>query len=133
MEKKLLNEIHSPDDVKKLSRPELDQLAAEIRDTLVETTATNGGHLASNLGVVELTIALERVFDSPKDSIVWDVGHQCYTHKLLTGRYDQFFHCVRTGDFPGFRTRKRVTMTYSPPDIAERQSPPLMGCLLPRR
>ena len=106
MEKKLLNEIHSPDDVKKLSRPELDQLAAEIRDTLVETTATNGGHLASNLGVVELTIALERVFDSPKDSIVWDVGHQCYTHKLLTGRYDQFSTLRQDRGLSGFPNPK---------------------------
>ena len=106
MEKKLLNEIHSPDDVKKLSRPELDQLAAEIRDTLVETTATNGGHLASTLGVVELTIALERVFDSPKDSIVWDVGHQCYTHKLMTGRYDQISTLRQDRGLSGFPNPK---------------------------
>ena len=102
MEYKLLEQIHSPEDVRRLSRPELELLAEEIRAKLVETTAQNGGHLASNLGAVELTIALEREFDSPKDSIVWDVGHQCYTHKLLTGRYDRFDTLRTDGGLSGF-------------------------------
>lgn len=106
MEIKILNQIHSPEDVKHLSRPELDILAQEVRQTLVETTAKTGGHLASNLGVVELTIALERVFDSPRDSIVWDVGHQCYTHKLLTGRYDKFSTLRQNHGISGFPNPK---------------------------
>ncbi len=86
----LLENIHSPDDLKKLSRAELDELAAEMRHVIVQTVARNAGHLAPNLGVVELAMALHRVFDSPADRIVWDVGHQSYPHKLLTGRYDRF-------------------------------------------
>ena len=86
----LLSKIHSPEDIKKLSQKELKQLAQEIRNTIINVVGKNGGHLASNLGVVELTIALHRVFNSPEDAIVWDVSHQCYTHKLLTGRYEEF-------------------------------------------
>lgn len=87
---KFLNHIKSPDDVKQINHEDLPALAQEIRDVLIETVSHTGGHLASNLGVVELSIALHRVFDSPEDQIVWDVGHQIYTHKLLTGRYDKF-------------------------------------------
>ncbi len=93
----LLSEIHSPQDLKKLPEDKLPLLAGEIRRTIIETVSKNGGHLASNLGVVELTIALHRVFNSPEDAIVWDVSHQCYAHKLLTGRYDSF-STIRTKD-----------------------------------
>src|SRR3990172_4853957 len=86
----LLETINGPVDLKTLSRAQLDQLAQEIRDKLVSTVTANGGHLASNLGVVELSIALHSVFDSPKDKIIWDVGHQSYVHKLLTGRGEKF-------------------------------------------
>lgn len=99
---RFLSEIHSPSDVKKLDEEQLPLLAEEVRTVLIDTVSKNGGHLASNLGVVELTIALHRVFDSPKDKIVWDVGHQVYTHKLLTGRYTDF-HTLRTeGGISGF-------------------------------
>ncbi len=81
-----LDKINKTNDIKKLTIPEKEQLATEIRDYLLEIVSKNGGHLASNLGVVELTIALESVFDVNKDKIIWDVGHQCYVHKLLTGR-----------------------------------------------
>ena len=84
----LLSTIAGPADVKKLTRPQLDQLAAEVREYLVESVSRTGGHLGPNLGVVELTIALHRVFDSPRDTIVLDTGHQSYVHKLLTGRHD---------------------------------------------
>ncbi len=87
---KLLKKIQSPSDVKKLSVEELRDLAEEIRETIIGIVAQNGGHLASNLGVIELTIALHSVFDSPVDKIIWDVGHQSYPHKLLTGRYERF-------------------------------------------
>ena len=86
----LLQNIHSPQDLKQLPADKLPQLSDELRRTIIDVVGTNGGHLASNLGVVELTIALHRVFDSPTDAIVWDVSHQCYAHKLLTGRYQQF-------------------------------------------
>lgn len=86
----ILKNIHSPADVKSLSDLQLEVLASEVRDELISTVSQNGGHLSSNLGVVELTIALHKVFNSPEDQIVWDVGHQVYTHKLLTGRHDKF-------------------------------------------
>lgn len=94
---KYLNKIHSPADLKKLDSSEYPELAQEIRDVLIETVSKNGGHLASNLGAVELTIAIHLMFDSPNDRIVWDVGHQAYTHKLLTGRYD-VFNTIRQKD-----------------------------------
>ena len=89
-EKILLDNIKSPRDIKNLNDSEIKQLCSQIREKIIGTVADNGGHLASNLGVVELTVALHRVFNSPEDQFVWDVGHQCYTHKLLTGRYDMF-------------------------------------------
>ncbi|MEW6586752.1 MAG: 1-deoxy-D-xylulose-5-phosphate synthase [Nitrospirota bacterium] len=85
-----LEKIKSPADVKKLSVADLKRLAEEMRETIVERVSQNGGHLASNLGVIELTIALHSVFDSPSDKIIWDVGHQSYPHKLLTGRFERF-------------------------------------------
>ena len=99
---KLLDNINSPADLKKLTRPELKQLAAELRQELVTTVTTTGGHLASNLGVVELTLALHRVFDSPRDKIIWDVGHQSYVHKLLTGRRQRFASLRQYGGLSGF-------------------------------
>ncbi|MDR1948596.1 MAG: 1-deoxy-D-xylulose-5-phosphate synthase [Spirochaetaceae bacterium] len=98
----LLAHIDGPEDLKKLNPRDLCRLAAEIRGLIVSTVSRNGGHLASNLGVVELTIALHRVFDSPQDKIVWDVGHQCYTHKLLTGRFAAFGGLRRAGGIAGF-------------------------------
>lgn len=97
MEYKFLPKIKSPKDIKNLSLAELEILSEEIRFKLIDTVSKNGGHLASNLGAVELTIALHKVFDSPLDQIVFDVGHQCYTHKLLTGRYKDF-DTLRTKD-----------------------------------
>jgi 1-deoxy-D-xylulose-5-phosphate synthase len=102
---RLLDSIDSPADVRKLTPPELKQLAAEIREELVAIVSTNGGHLASNLGVVELTLALHRVFDSPRDKIIWDVGHQAYTHKLLTGRREHFTTLRQYDGLSGFTSR----------------------------
>ena len=87
---RLLDRVKSPADLKVLKAKKLEQLASEIRQELITRVTLNGGHLASNLGVVELTIALHRVFNSPQDKVIWDVGHQSYTHKLLTGRLQQF-------------------------------------------
>src|SRR5512136_1609914 len=86
----ILETINSPDDLKRLPATRLPEVAAELRQMIIETCAKNGGHLAPSLGVVELTIALHRVFSSPQDKIVWDVGHQAYAHKLLTGRKERF-------------------------------------------
>ena len=100
-----LEDIHSPQDIKNLSYGELEILAKEIRKEIVDTVSKRGGHLASNLGVVELTMALHRVFDTPQDKIVFDVGHQSYVHKLLTGRYN-LFHTLRGfGGLSGFPKR----------------------------
>jgi len=102
---RLLDRVDSPADLKGLPKQELEQLAAEIRQELVTTVSANGGHLASNLGVVELTIALHRVFDSPRDKIIWDVGHQSYVHKLLTGRRQRFASIRQYGGLSGFTSR----------------------------
>lgn len=97
-----LENIHAPSDIKKLNIKQLNELCNEIRDTLVSTVSVNGGHLASNLGVVELTVAMHKVFNSPSDQFVFDVGHQCYTHKILTGRYDKFSTLRTEGGISGF-------------------------------
>jgi len=105
MNRSLLAGIKSPEDLKKLTGPEITRLSAEIRKKIIEVVGQNGGHLASNLGVVELTIALHRVFSSPEDTFIWDVGHQCYTHKMLTGRFERF-HTIRKKDgLSGFPKR----------------------------
>src|SRR5512143_1222965 len=102
----LLDAVKSPADLKRLAPEQLPQLAEEMRECIVRAVSKNGGHLASNLGVVELTLALHYVFDSPRDKILWDVGHQCYTHKILTGRKDRFFTLRRPGGLLGFPDRK---------------------------
>lgn len=102
MEYNLLCKIKGPNDVKALDNNELPHLCEEIRDIIIDTVSKNGGHLASNLGAVELTVALHRVFSTPEDAIIFDVGHQCYTHKLLTGRYDRFSTIRQKGGLSGF-------------------------------
>ncbi len=102
LEYKFLGQINNPADLKKLNNEEAELLCGEIREELIRTVSQNGGHLASNLGVVELTVALHRVFDAPTDPIVFDVGHQCYPHKLLTGRFDRFSTIRREGGISGF-------------------------------
>src|SRR5215813_5887686 len=102
---RLLESIRSPQDVKALTPDELTVLASEIRTFLIEAVSRNGGHLGPNLGVVELTIALHRVFDSPADPIVWDTGHQSYVHKLLTGRLDGFARLRQQGGVSGYPSR----------------------------
>lgn len=102
----ILDNIHSPQDIKNLTQPEVDILISELRDTVIRTVSKTGGHLASNLGVVELTVALHRVFNSPDDKIIWDVGHQSYIHKLLTGRKDRFETLRQYGGLSGFTKRE---------------------------
>ncbi|WP_410649310.1 1-deoxy-D-xylulose-5-phosphate synthase [Amycolatopsis sp. cmx-4-54] len=101
----LLESVHGPADLKRMNPEQLDELAAEIRDFLVEKVRLAGGHLGPNLGVVELTMALHRVFDSPDDAIVWDVGHQAYVHKIVTGRHDGFGKLRQLGGLTGYPAR----------------------------
>lgn len=101
----LLNRIENPEDVKKLTVRELEQLASELRHFIIDTVSQNGGHLAPNLGTVELTLALYSVFDFPADKLVWDVGHQAYSHKILTGRRDAFSTLRKKGGITGFPNR----------------------------
>ena len=103
--RKLLYGINSPDDLRALRDEDIPELAAEIRAFLTSTVTKTGGHLASNLGVVELTLAIHRVFDSPRDHIIFDVGHQAYVHKILTGRRDEFCSLRRPGGLSGFTKR----------------------------
>ena len=111
---RILDRIHSPEDLKTLKVTELRKLAGELREIIIQTVARNGGHLAPNLGVIELTLALHYVFESPHDRIVWDVGHQCYAHKLITGRKDRFHTLRQYGGIAGFPKRSE-----SPHDIVE--------------
>lgn len=108
---RLLSSIDSPEDLKRLADSDLEVLAAELREVIIDVCSVNGGHLAPSLGVVELTLALHRVFNSPADRIIWDVGHQAYAHKLLSGRRDQFPSLRKLGGISGFPKR-----TESPHD-----------------
>lgn len=105
----VLDKIQKENDIKNLTQAELKTLSEEIRDFLVEKISRTGGHLASNLGVVELTMALHLSLDLPQDKIIWDVGHQSYTHKLLTGRKDGFDDLRKYGGMSGFPKEKKVT------------------------
>jgi len=103
---RLLDQISSPQDLRKLSTEDLDRLANELRAYILEVVSKNGGHLSANLGVVELTLALHYVFDTPRDKIIWDVGHQCYTHKIITGRRDEFRRLRQFDGLLGFPNRE---------------------------
>ena len=97
----MLEKINKPNDIHKIALADFPQLADEIRQFLIESVSQTGGHLASNLGVVELTLALHNVLDLPQDKIVWDVGHQAYTHKILTGRKEEFKNLRKEGGMKG--------------------------------
>ncbi|HEU5434230.1 MAG TPA: 1-deoxy-D-xylulose-5-phosphate synthase N-terminal domain-containing protein, partial [Thermomicrobiales bacterium] len=101
----LLDRIAGPADLKELTIPQLERLTRELRAELIRVVSRNGGHLGASLGTVELAVALLYVFDSPRDKIVWDVGHQAYVHKLLTGRRDRFATIRQEGGLSGFLSR----------------------------
>ncbi|MBW3647897.1 MAG: 1-deoxy-D-xylulose-5-phosphate synthase, partial [Actinobacteria bacterium] len=101
----LLDDVHGPADLKRLTPAQLPLLAAEVRDVMVDTVSRTGGHLGPSLGVVELTMALHRVFDSPRDKVLWDTGHQAYVHKLLTGRRAAFETLRKQGGLSGYPSR----------------------------
>jgi len=102
----LLDSISGPADLRRLSYPELDELATELREFIVQAVSTSGGHMGSNLGAVELTLALHRVFDSPRDILLWDTGHQSYVHKIVTGRADAFTSLRQAGGLSGYPSRE---------------------------
>ena len=122
MNSPLLEKISQPSDLKKLSSQQTVQLCAEIREFLLDNVSKTGGHLASNLGAVELTVALHRVLTTPTDEIVFDVGHQCYTHKLLTGRREGFAKYGSWTAFPVSRTPTKVSMMLLLPVTATPRS-----------
>ena len=101
----LLDDISCPDDLRALTQPQLKELSREIRDCIVEAVSKLGGHLGSNLGVVELTLALHRVFDSPDDILLWDTGHLAYVHKMVTGRCAGFTELKQAGGLSGYPSR----------------------------
>ena len=113
-----LESIHPPGDLRHLGPDELHSLAEEVRSLIVETVDRTGGHLGSNLGVVELTIAIHRAFDSPRDVILWDTGHQTYVHKLLTGRYRDFAQLRQPDGISGYPSQDE-----SPHDWIENSTP----------
>ena len=101
----MLEKINKPNDIHKIALADFPQLADEIREFLISSVSQTGGHLASNLGAVELTLALHNVLELPQDKIIWDVGHQAYTHKILTGRKDEFKNLRQEGGLSGFPKR----------------------------
>ena len=101
----LLDKVHSPADTRGFSIPELKQLAEEVRAETIDAVSVTGGHLGAGLGVVELTVALHHVFETPKDILIWDVGHQAYPHKILTGRRDRIRTLRQGGGLSGFTKR----------------------------
>jgi 1-deoxy-D-xylulose-5-phosphate synthase len=111
----ILDTIKAPADLRRLDERELAALAAEIREFIVQAVSVNSGHLGSNLGVVELTLALHRVFDSPRDILLWDTGHQAYVHKLVTGRRAEFSRLRQAGGLSGYPSRAGVFSTYPIP------------------
>ncbi len=111
----MLADIKSPKDLKKIKIKDLNSLSDEVRERIIEVISKNGGHLASSLGVVELTIALHYVFNAPVDKIIWDVGHQSYAHKILTGRNDRFDSIRKMGGLSGFP--KQSESPYDPYDV----------------
>ena len=119
----ILEHIKGPEELKSLPPEELKKLSQEIREFLIEKISHTGGHLASNLGVVELTIALHLTFNLPEDKVIWDVGHQSYTHKILTGRKDDFDHLRQYGGMVASQSGQRVRAIPLIPDTVLLPSP----------
>src|SRR6185369_5176651 len=108
----LLDTVHYPSDIRALSKDQLPQLADELRQEVISAVSVTGGHLGAGLGVVELTVAIHYVFDTPRDTLVWDVGHQCYPHKIVTGRRDRIRSLRQGGGLSGFT--RRAESEYDP-------------------
>ena len=112
MSDKLLDKINYPADLRKLKKNQLVQISKELRSEVIDVVSETGGHLGAGLGVVELTVALHYVFNTPKDKLVWDVGHQCYPHKIITGRKERIKTLRKGGGLSGFT--KRAESEYDP-------------------
>src|SRR5579872_1716340 len=123
----LLSRIQSPADLKTLTREQLKQVAVELRTAIIDNLSKTGGHFASDLGATDLILALHTVYSVPTDKIIWDTGHQCYAHKMLTGRLDRFNTLRQYGGLSGFLRRKRASTTCSARAMPEPASPPPMG------
>lgn len=123
----LLKTVNSPSDLRRLPRADLGRLADELRAYVLESVSKTGGHLGSNLGTVELTIALHYVFNTPQDRLVWDVGHQTYPHKVLTGRREAMATLRQLGGISGFRAATRASTTPSAPATPAPRSRLLMA------
>ena len=121
----LLSRIQSPADLKTLSREQLRQVADELRQAIIDNLSKTGGHFASDLGAADLILALHTVYSVPKDKIIWDTGHQCYAHKMLTGRLDRFNTLRQYGGLRGFFGARRADMTCSAPAMLVRVFRPL--------
>ena len=118
----LLDSIHFPEDLRHLSQDKLEQVCADLRQYIIDVLSENPGHLGASLGTVELTVALHYVFNTPYDRIVWDVGHQAYGHKILTGRKD-IFHTLRSlKELAASLIRRKASMTLLSPDTLQIQS-----------
>ena len=115
---KLIRQINFPSDLRKFKKENLKQISEELRDELIDVVSETGGHLGAGLGVVELTIALHYVFDTPKDKLVWDVSHQCYPHKIITGRRDRIKTLRKGGGLSGFK-KNEVSMIHLEQLIAQ--------------
>ena len=113
----LLDKVRAPSDIRDFDSQQLKQLAKELRADTVQSVSYTGGHLGASLGVVELTVALHHVFDTPRDRLIWDVGHQCYPHKILTGRRDRMRSLRQGGGLAGFTNRREANTTPSAPAI----------------
>ena len=131
MKQDILAKVNDPKDIRLLSLAELNRLAEEIREMMIETVSKRGGHLASSLGTVELTLALHYVFDTPRDRLVWDVGHQAYAHKIITGRKGRFDTLRQRGGISGFP--KRAESPYDTFDVGHSGLPSPQRRGWPRR
>lgn len=118
----LLDSIHFPEDLRHLSQDKLEQVCADLRQYIIDVLSENPGHLGASLGTVELTVALHYVFNTPYDRIVWDVGHQAYGHKILTGRKDIFHTLVSLKELADSLILRKVSMTLLSPDTPQIQS-----------
>ena len=114
-----LHKINFPSDLKKISETKLQKVADELREEMISAVSVTGGHLGASLGVVELTVALHYIFNTPNDKLIWDVGHQCYPHKILTGRKDKIRTLRQGGGLSGFTKDKRANMILLVQRIAQ--------------
>jgi len=123
---RLIKQINFPSDLRKFKKDQLKQISNELRDELIDVVSETGGHLGAGLGVVELTVALHYVFDTPKDKLVWDVSHQCYPHKIITGRREKIKTLRKGGGYQALQKELKVNMTLLEQHIVQLLFPQLL-------